>query len=136
MKIHISHTTKILLEKKKYKIAERGTIEVKGKGEMKTYFVNCKLDDDGKSIQLPFLEVYEEYALLQEKDKNNKINADETLKENYDKNLRSGFKEMGHLNDEINQDFLNLNQFENNNDINKPYFDNYLYANNKGNKLK
>lgn len=129
MKIHISHTTKILLEKKKYKIVERGTIEVKGKGEMKTYFVNCKLDDDGKSIELPFLEVYEEYALLQERDKKSKNNSGEFQKEIYDKNLRSGFKEIEKLNDEVNRELLNLKEFDYQNEKNTS-------ANLKGNQSK
>jgi hypothetical protein len=137
MKIHISHTTKILLEKKKYKIVERGTIEVKGKGEMKTYFVDCKLDDDGKSIELSFLEAYEEYALLREKDKENKINFDETKKEIHDKNLRYGFKEM----DKVNQENINSNESKNKIETNKIYSDNGLKkqvsnhysTNNKGN---
>lgn len=61
MKIHISQSTKVLIERKPYKIVERGKIDIKGKGEMKTYFVLSKLDDDGKSIKCPFMEIYEEY---------------------------------------------------------------------------
>jgi len=61
MKIHISQTTKNLLGNKSYKMVERGKIEVKGKGEMKTYFVITKLDEDGKSIKCPFMEVMEEF---------------------------------------------------------------------------
>jgi hypothetical protein len=60
MKIHISETTKSHLPNKNYKIVERGKIEVKGKGDMKTYFVLCKIDDDGRSIKCPFMEAYEE----------------------------------------------------------------------------
>lgn len=60
MKIHISQSTKVLLTNKRYRIVERGKIEIKGKGEMKTYFVQSKLDEDGKSIKCPFMEIYEE----------------------------------------------------------------------------
>lgn len=63
MKIHISHTTKQLLETKPYKMVERGKLEIKGKGEMKTYFVLSKLDEDGRSIKCPFMEVFEQYKL-------------------------------------------------------------------------
>ena len=76
MKIHVSMSTKILLEKtKKFKIVERGTVELKGKGEMKTYFVECKLDEDGKSIELPYSQVYEDYDLVKEDDKYDKKGA-------------------------------------------------------------
>lgn len=60
MKIHISQSTKAFIQGK-YKIVERGKLEVKGKGEMKTFFVLAKLDADGKSIKCPFTEVIEEY---------------------------------------------------------------------------
>jgi len=76
MKIHVSITTKTLLEKsKKFKIVERGTVELKGKGEMKTYFVECKLDDDGKPIELSFMHAYEDFDLVQEDDKYDKKGA-------------------------------------------------------------
>ena len=61
MKIHISEHTKCLLPVEKYKIIERGKIEVKGKGVMKTYFVLNKVDEDGKSIVCPFMKIFEEY---------------------------------------------------------------------------
>lgn len=61
MKIHISQSTKSLISAKDYKIVERGKLEVKGKGEMKTFFVLSKVDDDGKSIKCPFTEIFEEY---------------------------------------------------------------------------
>ena len=54
MKIHISESTKALLDQNLYKIVERGLLEVKGKGEMKTYFVEAKLDDNGNPIKLPY----------------------------------------------------------------------------------
>lgn len=38
MKVHISHTTKKALPKR-YNVAERGDIDVKGKGAMKTYWL-------------------------------------------------------------------------------------------------
>ena len=40
-RIHISHTTAELLPTA-YETEERGTIEVKGKGEMTTYWLNSK----------------------------------------------------------------------------------------------
>lgn len=61
MKIHISQSTKAMLNPKNYKIVERGKIEVKGKGEMKTYFVLTKRDQDGKSVKMSFMEVIEDY---------------------------------------------------------------------------
>lgn len=61
MKIHISQSTKSLISAKDYKIVERGKLEVKGKGEMKTFFVLSKVDADGKSIKCPFTEIFEEY---------------------------------------------------------------------------
>jgi len=61
MKIHISQSTKAMLNPKNYKVVERGKIEVKGKGEMKTYFVLTKRDQDGKSVKMSFEEVLEEY---------------------------------------------------------------------------
>ena len=47
MKIHISEATKELLSPNHYNIAERGRIEVKGKGTMKTYFVLNKKGKNG-----------------------------------------------------------------------------------------
>lgn len=41
MKIHISETTRNLLGKH-YKVSERGEIEVKGKGSMKTYWLDFR----------------------------------------------------------------------------------------------
>lgn len=61
MKIHISHSTKVLLENRPYTVTERGKIEIKGKGEMKTYFVVNKLDDHGKPIKFQYLEVMEKF---------------------------------------------------------------------------
>lgn len=54
MKIHISESTKSLIENCPYQITERGKVEIKGKGEMKTYFVLSKLDKHGKPIKLSF----------------------------------------------------------------------------------
>jgi hypothetical protein len=61
MKIHISHSTKVLLDGRPYSIVERGKIEIKGKGEMKTYFVLNKVDENGKPIKCKFMEVFEKY---------------------------------------------------------------------------
>lgn len=60
MKIHISQNTKNFIEGLSYKIVERGKIEVKGKGEMKTYFVLSKLDKDGKTVKYPIMETFTE----------------------------------------------------------------------------
>ena len=61
MKIHISEYTKTLLPSASYEIVERGKIEVKGKGEMKTYFVLNKIGADGKAIVCPFQQILEEH---------------------------------------------------------------------------
>ena len=63
MKIHISEYTKSLLPNHSYDIIERGKIEVKGKGEMKTYFVIGKVDQDGNPIVCPFQKIMEEHRL-------------------------------------------------------------------------
>ena len=66
MRIHISQSTKSLLERSnKYRIVERGSIEVKGKGEMKTYFVLCKLDDRGNSIDQEFMDIYDKFDKME-----------------------------------------------------------------------
>ncbi len=52
MKIHISHSCKALLNDKRFQIVERGKITVKGKGEMKTYFVLTKLDEAGNVVRI------------------------------------------------------------------------------------
>lgn len=62
MKIHISHSTKVLLESAPYHVVERGKIEIKGKGEMKTYFVLYKVDMHGNPIKSKFMEVLEKYS--------------------------------------------------------------------------
>ena len=50
MKIHVSESTKSLIDTFPYKIVERGKVEIKGKGEMKTYFVLYKLDRNGNPV--------------------------------------------------------------------------------------
>lgn len=45
MKVHISHTTKKAIPKR-YVVTERGDIDVKGKGAMKTYWLEAC---DGRS---------------------------------------------------------------------------------------
>jgi hypothetical protein len=59
MKIHISEATKLLIENKRYKLNERGKMEIKGRGEIITFFVACKLDEHGKEIKSPYMEVFE-----------------------------------------------------------------------------
>lgn len=59
MKIHISEATKLLIENKRYKLQERGKMEIKGKGEILTFFVTCKLDEHGREIKSPYMEVFE-----------------------------------------------------------------------------
>lgn len=44
MKIHISETTKKFLPST-YEVEERGEIDVKGKGNMKTYWLECRDDE-------------------------------------------------------------------------------------------
>jgi hypothetical protein len=61
MKIHVSEHTKLLLNERHYDIVERGKIEVKGKGEMKTYFITGKVGEDGKPIVCPFIQILEDH---------------------------------------------------------------------------
>lgn len=61
MKIHISHSTTSLLNTNRYHIVERGKLEVKGKGEMKTYFVLNLKDDKGNVLKCPFQEILDDY---------------------------------------------------------------------------
>lgn len=61
MKIHISEATRILLPERNYNIVERGKIEVKGKGTMKTYFVLNKKNENGEAVVCPFMSLMEEY---------------------------------------------------------------------------
>jgi hypothetical protein len=61
MKIHVSEHTKLLLNERLYDIVERGKIEVKGKGEMKTYFITGKVGEDGKPIICPFMQILEDH---------------------------------------------------------------------------
>jgi len=61
MKIHVSEHTKLLLNERLYDIVERGKIEVKGKGEMKTYFITGKVGEDGKPIVCPFMQILEDH---------------------------------------------------------------------------
>ncbi len=62
MKIHLSHSTMTLLNANKYVLVERGKMQVKGKGEMKTYFCLAKKDERGKQIRCPFEDILEDYA--------------------------------------------------------------------------
>ena len=61
MKIHVSEHTKLLLNSQEYDIVERGKIEVKGKGEMKTYFILGKIGADGQPIICPFMQILEDH---------------------------------------------------------------------------
>lgn len=78
MKIHISHSTKVLLEHRPYEVVERGKIEIKGKGEMKTYFVLNKFDNKGNPIKFPFQEIFEKFKLKEEKSSKTNGTADES----------------------------------------------------------
>jgi hypothetical protein len=60
MKIHISESTKSFLEKRSYKVVERGKIEIKGKGEMKTYFVLSRFDKRGNEVKCSLMDVFED----------------------------------------------------------------------------
>lgn len=62
MKIHISQSTMALMSHDRYNVVERGKLEVKGKGEMKTYFVQSRNDSQGKPIRCPFQDILEDYA--------------------------------------------------------------------------
>ncbi|CAH1256862.1 GUCY1B3 [Branchiostoma lanceolatum] len=56
MHIHISETTKAHLEEEPYLLVERGTVTIKGKGEMKTYWLKEKVGDQtGEALDTPFL---------------------------------------------------------------------------------
>jgi hypothetical protein len=60
MRIHISESTKLFIEDYPYEIVERGKIDVKGKGEMKTYFVLQRFDAKGQPAKCPFMEIFQE----------------------------------------------------------------------------
>ena len=64
MRIHISEITKNAVPALKYRIQERGKIEVKGQGELKTHFVLAKVDDDGKSIKASFMDAYNKPGVM------------------------------------------------------------------------
>ncbi|XP_078670753.1 soluble guanylate cyclase 88E-like isoform X6 [Branchiostoma floridae x Branchiostoma belcheri] len=56
MHIHISETTKAHLDEEPYVIVERGTVTIKGKGEMKTYWLKEKSGDEPvETLDAPFL---------------------------------------------------------------------------------
>lgn len=55
MKIHVSHATAEHLDRDVYDVEERGTMDIKGKGNMKTYWIL------GKKIQPP-IELLPEYV--------------------------------------------------------------------------
>ena len=61
MKIHVSESTKSLLKSTKYSMTERGKMQIKGKGEMKTYFVLARLDERGQEIKAKYEETLEEW---------------------------------------------------------------------------
>lgn len=64
MKIHISEATKVLLPENKYCVIERGKIEVKGKGVMKTYFILNKKSTNGEDMICPFMSLCDEYKKI------------------------------------------------------------------------
>jgi hypothetical protein len=60
MKIQVSESTKLLIENKRYKLTERGKMEIKGRGgDIITYFVACKLDEHGREVKSPYMEIME-----------------------------------------------------------------------------
>ncbi len=83
----------MFLDKKKYKVVERGTLEIKGKGDMKTYFVTNKLDDDGKSIDAEYFSVYEEYN-SKEIAAGRRVAPTHSQLETTNRNLGMGFREV------------------------------------------
>ncbi|XP_035827917.1 soluble guanylate cyclase 88E, partial [Aplysia californica] len=69
MKIHISETTKLELDGYPYDVEERGSIQVKGKGEMKTYWlVKKKLIDDQDLPTCPFVSIMQEEVRARHKE--------------------------------------------------------------------
>lgn len=105
MKMHISQSTKELLHENSYKIVERGKIDIKGKGEMKTYFVLSKFDDDGKSLKCPFMEIYEEFK-KNEESKQQQIDQPNFEFEN-DKSVKENLK-VEEENNALNQKGINF----------------------------
>jgi hypothetical protein len=77
-------------------------LEIKGKGDMKTYFVTNKLDDDGNSIQCQYQDVYEEYNNKEIAAGRKVIELHSSQIENTNRNLGMGFREMGLETDAIN----------------------------------
>ncbi|XP_035673582.1 soluble guanylate cyclase 88E-like isoform X3 [Branchiostoma floridae] len=56
MHIHISETTKAHLDEEPYVIVERGTVTIKGKGEMKTYWLKEKAGgQSAETLDTPFM---------------------------------------------------------------------------------
>lgn len=62
MKIHLSGSTMALLNTARYALVERGKMQVKGKGEMKTYFCLARKDAKGEQIRCAFEDILEDYA--------------------------------------------------------------------------
>ncbi|XP_022650316.1 soluble guanylate cyclase 88E-like isoform X1 [Varroa destructor] len=56
LKIHISVTTKNLLDPNAWAITERGTVVVKGKGEMKTYWLEGRKDRRPRALEIKMSE--------------------------------------------------------------------------------
>ena len=81
------------MDKKKYKVVERGTLEIKGKGDMKTYFVTNKLDEDGKSIDAQYLSAFEEFN-SKEIAAGRRIAPSASQLETTNRNLGMGFREV------------------------------------------
>lgn len=62
MKIHLSGSTMALMNTAKYALVERGKMQVKGKGEMKTYFCLARKDAKGEQIRCAFEDILDDYA--------------------------------------------------------------------------
>ncbi|KAG8193601.1 hypothetical protein JTE90_000234 [Oedothorax gibbosus] len=57
LKIHISERTRAKLDLTEWDVSDRGAISVKGKGEMKTYWLNGRLKPKDENIRTPKLRV-------------------------------------------------------------------------------
>ncbi|XP_055900175.1 soluble guanylate cyclase 88E-like isoform X1 [Biomphalaria glabrata] len=83
MKIHISETTRRELESYPYVVENRGSIDVKGKGQMKTYWLLGKRELSEKELsQCPFLTIMKEEVMKRNLEEhvdsnNSRLNADQ-----------------------------------------------------------
>jgi hypothetical protein len=67
MRVHITQTTKQFLPDKKYKIVERGLLEVSGKNTLNTYLVVGKYNKSGNLENVPYMDVQEAGEKIEKK---------------------------------------------------------------------